>query len=63
MRELAAQQGIDLGQSTAYSDSASDLPLLEAVGCPVAVNPDRTLRRVADKRGWPVRVFGGARAA
>lgn len=63
VRELAAQQGIDLAQSTAYSDSASDLPLLETVGFPVAVNPDRTLRRVAGERGWPLRFFGGARAA
>jgi HAD superfamily hydrolase (TIGR01490 family) len=63
VRELAAEQRIDLGESTAYSDSASDLPLLETVGFPVAINPDRTLRRVAAERGWPMRVFGGARAA
>jgi HAD superfamily hydrolase (TIGR01490 family) len=63
VRELAADQNIDLGRSTAYSDSASDLPLLETVGFPVAVNPDRKLRRVADQRGWPLRVFEGARAA
>jgi HAD superfamily hydrolase (TIGR01490 family) len=63
VRELAAEQGIDLAGSTAYSDSASDLPLLEAVGFAVAVNPDRTLRRAAEERGWPLRAFGGARAA
>jgi HAD superfamily hydrolase (TIGR01490 family) len=63
VRELAAREGIDLVRSTAYSDSASDLPFLETVGSPVAVNPDRKLRRVADERGWPVRVFGGRRAA
>jgi HAD superfamily hydrolase (TIGR01490 family) len=63
VRELAAQQGIDLAESTAYSDSASDLPLLETVGFPVAVNPDRTLRRLAEERGWPLRSFRGARAA
>jgi HAD superfamily hydrolase (TIGR01490 family) len=63
VRELAAQQSIDLAQSTAYSDSASDLPLLEAVGYPVAVNPDRALRRQAELRGWPVRRFGARRAA
>lgn len=40
-------------QSKAYSDSFSDLPMLEAVGNPVAVNPDRRLRRVAAARGWP----------
>jgi HAD superfamily hydrolase (TIGR01490 family) len=55
--ELAAAQGLDLGASTAYSDSHTDLPFLEAVGSPVAVNPDRELRRVAEARGWPVLRF------
>jgi len=54
---LAAGEGIDLAVSTAYSDSASDLPFLEAVGSPVVVNPDRELRRIADERGWPIRRF------
>ena len=54
---LAAREGIDLGESTAYSDSASDVPFLEAVGTAVAVNPDRTLREVARKRGWRVLRF------
>jgi phosphoserine phosphatase len=44
--------------STAYSDSHTDLPFLEAVGHPVAVNPDRKLRRIASQRGWPVLEFG-----
>lgn len=57
VRELAAAEGLDLTASTAYSDSASDLPFLEAVGNPVAVNPDRRLRRLARERGWPVLVF------
>jgi HAD superfamily hydrolase (TIGR01490 family) len=57
VRELAAEQGIDLAASTAYSDSHSDLPFLEAVGNPVAVNPDRSLRRVAGQRGWPTLTF------
>jgi HAD superfamily hydrolase (TIGR01490 family) len=48
----------DLFASTAYSDSHTDLPFLEAVGHPVAVNPDRRLRRVAVQRGWPVLQFG-----
>jgi HAD superfamily hydrolase (TIGR01490 family) len=48
----------DLAASTAYSDSHTDLPFLEAVGHPVAVNPDRKLRRVAAQRGWPVLEFG-----
>ena len=55
--ELAADVGLDLAASTAYSDSASDLPFLEAVGSPVVVNPDRVLRRIAAERGWPVRRF------
>lgn len=50
----AAEQGIDLGGSYAYSDHASDLPFLEAVGHPVAVDPDSTLRQVARDRGWRV---------
>jgi HAD superfamily hydrolase (TIGR01490 family) len=55
--ELAAGEGIDLDASTAYSDSASDLPFLEAVGTPVVVNPDRALRKIAAERGWQVRRF------
>ncbi len=49
MRELAARTGIDLAASSAYSDSATDLPMLEAVGRPVAVNPDRALAKVAPR--------------
>lgn len=47
----------DLARSTAYSDSMSDLPLLAAAGRPVAVNPDRRLRREARTQGWPVLTF------
>jgi HAD superfamily hydrolase (TIGR01490 family) len=54
MRELAAEQNISLGRSHAYSDSASDLPMLETVGIPHAVNPDRKLQRIAQARGWPI---------
>jgi HAD superfamily hydrolase (TIGR01490 family) len=54
LRELAAAERIDLAASTAYSDSYSDVPFLEAVGHPVAANPDRKLRRIARERGWPV---------
>jgi HAD superfamily hydrolase (TIGR01490 family) len=57
MREHAARYGIDLAGSYAYSDSATDLPMLEAVGHPHAVNPDRELRAVALERGWPVLGF------
>ena len=56
MREAAALDGIDLEHSWAYSDSATDIPMLEAVGHPVAVNPDRELARAA--RG--ARLDGGA---
>lgn len=62
VREFAAENGIDLAASTAYSDSHTDLPFLEVVGNPVAVNPDRELKRIAAERGWPVLRFG-ARAA
>lgn len=51
---LAAERGYDLDASFAYSDSVSDLPLMERVGHPVAVNPDAALRRIAAERGWPV---------
>lgn len=57
IRHLASEQHLDLTASYAYSDSVTDLPLLEAVGNPVAVNPDRGLRRVAAARGWDVLVF------
>ena len=57
MRELAERTGIDLAASSAYSDSATDLPMLEAVGRPVAVNPDRALAKVATERGWEIRNF------
>jgi HAD superfamily hydrolase (TIGR01490 family) len=57
VRELAAREAIDLAASTAYSDSHTDLPFLEAVGVPVAVNPDRGLARVAAERGWEVLAF------
>ena len=50
----ASRTGIDLAASVAYSDSINDLPLLELVGSPEVVNPDRQLRRVAAQRGWPV---------
>lgn len=55
--ELARQHGYDLAECYAYSDSVTDLPLLEAVGHPTVVNPDRGLRKVAAQRGWPVLTF------
>lgn len=57
VRELAAERGYDLTQCYAYSDSVSDLPLLECVGHPSAVNPDRALRRIAADNSWPVLEF------
>ncbi len=57
MRELAERRNIDLAASAAYSDSMTDLPMLEAVGDPHPVNPDRELRREAEQRGWPVLAF------
>lgn len=52
--ELAARHGIELRDCAAYSDSINDLPLLETVGHPHAVNPDHQLRRIARSRGWPI---------
>ena len=57
LRELADRERFDLPASTAYSDSHTDLPFLEAVGHPIAVNPDRELRRIAGERGWPILRF------
>jgi HAD superfamily hydrolase (TIGR01490 family) len=57
VRELAAERGYDLAASYAYSDSITDLPLLEEVGHPTAVNPDRALRKIAVERGWPILTF------
>ncbi|WP_116051012.1 HAD-IB family hydrolase [Amycolatopsis palatopharyngis] len=56
-RDLAAKHGYDLSACHAYTDSSTDIPLLEAVGRPHAVNPDRTLRRLATERDWPVLTF------
>jgi len=57
VRRLAAIEGIDLAESFAYSDSITDLPLLEAVGHPHAVNPDKDLRAIAAEREWPILEF------
>jgi putative phosphoserine phosphatase/1-acylglycerol-3-phosphate O-acyltransferase len=56
-RQYAAERGLDLARSYFYTDSHHDLPLLEAVGQPVAVNPGRRLARIAARRGWPVMRF------
>lgn len=57
IRELAAAAGYDLASSYAYSDSSTDIPMLEIVGHPTAVNPDRPLRKLAGEKGWPIRNF------
>ncbi len=57
MENFAARHGIDLAASYAYSDSLSDLPMLRAVGNPVAVNPDPPLAAIAKEEGWQVLRF------
>jgi HAD superfamily hydrolase (TIGR01490 family) len=57
IRALARQLDYDLSESYGYSDSVTDVPMLEAVGYAHAVNPDRELRRTAAAKGWPVLVF------
>ena len=57
IRELAAREGYALEHCYAYSDSITDLPMLEVVGHPTVVNPDRGLRKEAVSRGWPVLTF------
>jgi hypothetical protein len=57
VKEMAAERGYDLAECYAYSDSISDAPLLEIVGNPTAVNPDRALRKLATERAWPILEF------
>ncbi len=57
LADYAAKNDIDLRESVAYADSSSDLPMLEAVGFPVAVNPETKLASIARKRGWLVEDF------
>jgi len=61
--DLAAREGLDLSRCAAYSDSINDVPMLSAVGRPVAVNPDAALRRTARDRGWEIRDFRTGRKA
>ncbi len=65
LAEYADAEGLDLGEAVAYADSASDLPLLECVGFPVAVNPEAKLAAIARRRGWHVehwaKAAGGGR--
>jgi HAD superfamily hydrolase (TIGR01490 family) len=57
IHELAAREGYPLEHCYAYSDSVTDMPMLQAVGHPTAVNPDRALRKECAARGWPVLTF------
>jgi HAD superfamily hydrolase (TIGR01490 family) len=57
VRELAERRGIDLSDSSAYSDSESDVPMLETVGHPYVVNPDRVLTKFAHDHQWPILTF------
>ncbi|HSU02483.1 MAG TPA: haloacid dehalogenase-like hydrolase, partial [Nocardioides sp.] len=57
IEHLAATVGYDLAESYAYSDSVTDVHMLEVVGHPFAVNPDRELRRIAASKEWPVLSF------
>jgi len=59
--QFAQKHGVLLERSYFYTDSISDLPLLERVGYPVAVNPDPLLKREADKRGWPILMWSRPR--
>lgn len=61
IRRVAEQQRYDLSLSYAYTDSAGDLPMLELVGHPVAVNPDHALETIAYHRGWPIVEFSRTR--
>jgi HAD superfamily hydrolase (TIGR01490 family) len=54
---LAAEHSFSLDTATFYSDSITDLPLLERVGTPIVVNPDARLRRIAQKRNWRIEAW------
>lgn len=60
IREFAQSRQYELGECYAYSDSVTDLPMLEAVGHPFAVNPDRALRKAALEHEWPILTFSNA---
>ncbi|MCJ7726647.1 MAG: HAD-IB family hydrolase [Acidimicrobiia bacterium] len=57
IRAVAEEHDIDLSESYAYSDSATDLPMMRVVGHPVAVNPDRELKEACEANGWPILEF------
>jgi len=55
--KIAEREGFNLEEATFYSDSITDLPLLEFVKAPIVINPDRRLRKIAEKRGWPIEAW------
>lgn len=57
MTAVASADGIELADSYAYSDSSTDLPMLQLVGHPHAINPERDLREIAEREGWPILEF------
>ena len=57
-KAYAGARGVSLSDCAFYTDSTADLPVLDAVGSPVAVNPDPRLRRIASDRGWPIQDWG-----
>jgi len=63
IKALAAREGLDLERCSAYSDSANDLPMLELVGDPCAINPDAKLRAHARSAGWRIRDYRTGRKA
>ncbi len=63
VRQFAGENHIDLSRSHAYGDSIADLPMLETVGFPHAVNPDKALAAAAHTRGWPIHQWSVARTS
>ncbi len=57
IERLAVERDLDLTRCAAYSDSSNDIPMLQSVGCPVAINPDGALRSHARAQGWPIRDY------
>ena len=61
VRAYAAEHDVELAHASAYTDSRSDIQLLQAVGHPYAVNPDRALRRAAEASNWPILRFASSK--
>jgi phosphoserine phosphatase len=55
--KVAEREGFRIEDAFFYSDSITDLPLLEVVKAPIVINPDRRLRKIANKRGWPIETW------